>query len=67
MVNFIIPFNLVIKVKDIDEDEIENYMTDIMLAIDSVFYSSDEDDDHFEVMHCHPQWNRSYKESYYEN
>lgn len=67
MVNFIIPFNLVIKVKNIDEDEIENYMTDIMLAIDSAFYSSDEDDDHFEVVRCCPEWNRSYTESYYED
>lgn len=67
MVNFIIPFELVIKIKDIDEDEIENYMTDVMMAVDSAFYSSDMEDDHFEVMRCRPEWSRSYRESYYED
>ena len=39
MVDFIVPFNLTLRIKDIDEDELENYITDIQMALSSVFYS----------------------------
>ena len=63
-VDFTIPINLVVRINDIDEDEIEDYVTDIMMAIDKIFYSDDPDDDHFEVLRCDPNWMKSYKETY---
>ena len=66
MVDFVVPFNLVLRIKDIDEDELEDYISDIQMALSSVFYSDDENDDHFEVKMCHPDWNRIYKERWYE-
>ena len=67
MVDFIVPFNLTLRIKDIDEDELENYITDIQMALSSVFYSDDENDDHFEVKICTPDYARSYKEYDYED
>lgn len=66
MVDFVVPFNLVLRIKDIDEDELEDYINDIQMALSSVFYSDDENDDHFEVKMCHPDWNRIHKERWYE-
>ena len=39
---------------------------DIQMALSSVSYSDDENDDHFEVKMCHPDWNRIRKERWYE-
>lgn len=66
MVDFVVPFNLVLRIKDIDEDGLEDYISDIQMALSSVFYSDDENDDHFEVKMCHPDWNRIRKERWYE-
>lgn len=63
--DFIVPFNLVMRIKNIPEDELEDYINDILMALNSVFYSSDIDDDHFEVQVCQPYWNQSYKECSY--
>lgn len=65
--DFVIPFNLVIRIKDIPEDEFEDYVNDIQMALSSLFYSTDADDDHFEIKVCRPEWNRSYKEYVYED
>lgn len=65
--DFVIPFNLVMRIKDIPEDEVEDYINDIQMALSSVFYSTDIDDDHFEVQMCNPEWNRIYKEYVYED
>jgi len=62
MVEFRVPINLVIKIKDIDEDELENYIASIQLAIHEVFYSTDPEDDHYEVAMCNPDWLRISKE-----
>ena len=65
--DFVIPFHLVMRVKDIPEDELEDYVNDIQMALHEVFYSSDMDDDHFEVKICAPDYARSYKECVYED
>lgn len=62
MVEFRVPINLVIRLKDIDEDEIENYVASIQLALHEVFSSSDPEDDHYEVTMCQPDWSRIVKE-----
>lgn len=62
MVEFRVPINLVIRLKDIDEDEIENYVASIQLALHEVFSSSDPEDDHYEVAMCQPDWPRIVKE-----
>lgn len=66
-VDVVMPFNLVMRIKNIPEDEIEDYVNDIQMALSSMFYSTDADDDHFEIKVCHPEWNRSYKEDTYED
>jgi hypothetical protein len=55
------------KIKDIPEDELEDYVSDIQMALHEAFYSSDIDDDHFEVETCVPDYVRSYKEYVYED
>lgn len=65
--DFVVPFNLVIKIKDIPEDELEDYINDIQMALSSIFYSTDIDDDHFRVKICAPEWHRIYKEYVYED
>ena len=62
MAEFRVPINLVIRLKDIDEDEIENYVASIQLALHEVFSSSDPEDDHYEVAMCQPDWSRIVKE-----
>lgn len=63
--DFVIPFNLVMRIKDISEDELEDYVNNIQMALHEIFYSSDIDDDHFEVKICAPDYARSYKEYVY--
>ena len=65
--DFVMPFHLVMRIKDIPEDELEDYVNDIQMALQEVFYSSDIDDDHFEVKICAPDYARSYKEYVYED
>ena len=65
--DFVVPFNLIIRIKDIPEDELEDYISDIQMALSSTFYSADENDDHFEVKVCAPEWSRSYREYVYED
>ena len=66
-VDFVVPFHLVMRIKDIPEDELESYVNDIQMALHEVFYSSDIDDDHFEVKICTPDYAKSYKEYIYED
>ena len=65
--DFVIPFHLVMRIKDIPEDELEDYVNDIQMALHHLFYSDDMDDDHFEVKICAPDYARSYKEYVYED
>lgn len=65
--DFVVPFNLVMRIKDIPENELEDYINDIQMALSSMFYSTDADDDHFEIKVCHPDYARSYKEYIYED
>ena len=53
------------RIKDIPEDELEDYVNNIQIALHEIFYSSDIDDDHFEVKICAPDYARSYKEYVY--
>ena len=65
--DFVIPFHFVVRIKDIPEDELESYVNDIQMALHEVFYSSNMDDDHFEVKICTLDYARSYKEYVYED
>ena len=65
-VDFIIPVDLVIRITDIDEDEIESYVNGIMMGIEQIFSSDDPEDDHYEVVQCNPQWMKSFKEEIYD-
>lgn len=65
--DFVMPFHLVMRIKDIPEDELEDYVSDVQMALQEVFYSSDIDDDHFEVKLCAPDYAKSYKEYDYED
>ena len=66
MVEFRVPIDLVIKIKNIDELELENYIAGIQLAIHEAFYSTDPEDDHFEVAMCNPNWLRITKGEVFE-
>lgn len=66
MVEFRVPIDLVIKIKNIDEFELENYIAGIQLAIHEAFYSTDPEDDHFEVAMCNPNWLRITKGEVFE-
>lgn len=62
MVEFRVPINLVIRIKDIDDDELENYIASIQVALHETFYSSDPEDDHYEIVVCNSDWLRISKE-----
>ena len=66
MVEFRVPIDLVVKIKNIDEFELENYIAGIQLAIHEAFYSTDPEDDHFEVAMCNPNWLRITKGEVFE-
>lgn len=66
-VDYVVPFTLTMRIKDISEIELEDYMFDIQTAISSVFYSDDTDDDHFDVIGCTPMWDKIHKEYSYES
>ena len=66
-VDFTIPIDLVIRITDIDEDEIESYVNGIMMGIEQIFSSDDPEDDHYEVIRCNPQWMKSFKEEIYND
>ena len=65
--DFVIPFHLVMRIKDIPEDELEDYVSDIQMALHEVFCSNDINDDHFEIEVCAPDYAKSYKEYVYED
>ena len=65
--DFVIPFHLVMRIKDIPEDELEDYVNDVHMALHHLFYSDGMDDDHFEVKVLQPDYARSYKEYIYED
>lgn len=56
MAEFIIPIQLKIRIQDIDEDELEQYISDFQLGLSEAFYSSDPDDDHFAIEQCNIKW-----------
>ena len=56
MAEFIIPIQLKIRIQDIDEDELEQYISDFQLGLSEAFYSSDSDDDHFAIEQCNIKW-----------
>lgn len=58
MAEFIIPINLKLRLKDIDEDELEQYISDFQYGLSELFSSSDSDDDHFEIDECSINWNK---------
>ena len=62
MADFRVPFSLTLRIKDIDEDELEDYVCDFIAGLSMMLMSDDPDDDHFEVAHCSPDWRRVVEE-----
>lgn len=58
MAEFIVPIHLKLRLKDIDEDELEQYISDFQFGLSELFSSSDPDDDHFEIDTCDVEWRR---------
>ena len=58
MAEFIVPIHLKLRLKDIDEDELEQYISDFQFGLSELFSSSDPDDDHFEIDTCDVNWQR---------
>ena len=56
MVEFVVPIHLKLRLKDIDEDELEQYISDFQFGLSELFSSSDPDDDHFEIDTCDVEW-----------
>lgn len=58
MADFYVPMTITVLIKDIDEDELEQYIDDANFALSEVFYSSDADDDHFELYLSQIHWDK---------
>ena len=58
MADFLIPINVKLRMKNIEESEIESYLTDFIYALDSMCYSNDENDDHFGITAIAPDYTR---------
>lgn len=66
MVEFTVSIQLKVRIKDIEEDELEQYIGDFQFGLSEAFSSSDIDDDHFEIVTCNIDWLRILKEEYYD-
>lgn len=66
MVEFTVPIQLKVRIKDIEEDELEQYISDFQFGLSEAFSSSDINDDHFEIIACNIDWLRILKEEYYD-
>ena len=58
MAEFIVPIQLKIRIQDIDEDELEQYISDFQFGLSEAFSSSDPEDDHFAIEGCDVEWHR---------
>ena len=58
MAEFIVPIKLKVRIQDIDEDELEQYISDFQFGLSELFSSSDPEDDHFEIDTCDVEWHR---------
>ena len=58
MTEFIVPIKLKVRIQDIDEDELEQYISDFQFGLSEAFSSSDPEDDHFEIDTCDVEWHR---------
>lgn len=67
MSDFIIPIQLKVRIKDIDDEELEQYISDFRLGLSEAFSSSDVDDDHFSIAECRIDWLRILKEEGYND
>lgn len=56
MAEFIVPIQLKLRLKDINEDELEQYISDFQFGLSELFSSSDVEDDHFEIDACDIEW-----------
>ena len=58
MAEFIVPIRLKVRIQDIDEDALEQYISDFQFGLSELFSSSDPEDDHFEIDTCDVEWHR---------
>lgn len=54
---YTIDINLTLRIKDVeDEDEAMRYIEDLQGGIHELLYSSDQDDDHYDLDSVQPDW-----------
>lgn len=58
MAEFLVPINFVVRIKNIPEEELEDYIAGAQVGLYEMFYSDDSDDDHYEVEKSSVQWNQ---------
>lgn len=56
MADFKVPIHLEICVKDIEEDDLWQYIDDFIMGLSQVFSSDDPADDHFRIIEALPQY-----------
>ena len=66
MSDFIVPIQLKVRIQNIDDEELEQYISDFQLGLSEAFSSSDADDDHFSIAECRIDWLRILKEEHYD-
>lgn len=66
MADFLIPIKLEICVRDVDEDELWQYIDDFTMGLSQTFMSDDSDDDHFRIVEASPQYTQI-RETEYED
>lgn len=57
MADFYVPMTVVLTIKDIDPDDLDQYIDDAIFGLTEAFYSSDAEDDHFEIYSNKVHWN----------
>lgn len=63
MPNFYVPMTITVLIRDIDKDELETRIDEANFALSEAFYSSDANDDHFELQANQIHWNKIQKEN----
>lgn len=66
MADFRVPIKLEICIKDIDADELWQYIDDFIMGLSQVFSSDDPNDDHFRIVEAMPQYTQI-RETEYED
>ena len=66
MADFRVPIKLEICIKDVDVDELWQYIDDFIMGLSQVFSSDDPNDDHFRIVEAMPHYTQI-RETEYED